>query len=152
MKKLICSIVILAAAGLVCAGELETAAVSADLSEVDFTALRVIDLPVPMLEAVKAPVSSAWVKTVKKTYDQYYSEIPDLPEAALSELPEAARKQLQKYKEEAPGSLCAAYTMPVEGKIVFVIHQDRGETGLSATIFDTNGEFLFHEDRVPMDQ
>lgn len=87
-------------------------------------------------------VSPAWTATVKDAYECVFYQVSNLPVAELAELPGSARKQLQKYTEEAPNSKTVAYKLFIQGKTVFVVQQERDEPEMSVAIFDANGEFI----------
>jgi hypothetical protein len=143
MKKLISAVMVLAAAGMACAGELEKEALSVDLSGVSLLQYGTIDVPVPAME--KAPgVSPAFVSAVKKEYESLMAEgmTESLFEAKISELPAAAQKQLKKDNAQwGPDYLSVAYKMPVHGQTVYVI-KNENDGGMFVTIFNANGALV----------
>jgi len=150
MNKLIIAVIVLAAAGLASAGELENSAVSADLNSAAISRLRGIEVPVPVMERA-AGVSAAFKDAVKKKYEALsgYNDlnngentIDKLPIAKVSELPAAAQKQLKKDNAQwGPDYLSVPYKMPVQGKTVYVI-QNENDGGMFVTIFDANGALV----------
>jgi len=143
MNKIISAVIVLAAAGLACAGELENSAVSADLNLVSLSQFKSIDVPAPVLEKAAA-VPAAFKDAVKKEYERIDSEngISSLPVAKTSELPAAAKKQLAKDNHQwGPDYLSVPYKMPVQGKTVYVI-QNENDGGMFVTIFDADGALV----------
>lgn len=92
--------------------------------------------------AGKGVSSQAWTAAVKKEYERLTEDglgaIAELPGAKVSELPDAAKKQLKKDKADYPDSPSAAYKMKVQGKLAFVI-QNENEGGMFVNIFDESG-------------
>jgi hypothetical protein len=150
MNKFISAVIVFAAAGMACAGELENSAVSADLNSVSLSQYKSIDVPTPVMEKAAA-VSAAFKNAVKKEYEKLsgYNDlnngnytIDQLPIAKVSELPPAAQKQLKKDNAQwGPDYLSVPYKMPVQGKTVYVI-QNENDGGMFVTIFDANGSLV----------
>jgi len=142
MKKTVSLVVLISMSGLASAGRMENSAVSADLTNPDLAAVQAIAVPAPVME--KAASSQAWIKAVKKEYERLTENglggIAELPGAKMSELPDAAKKQLKQdnhnYGPDYPSS---AYKMEVQGKTVFII-QNENDGGMFVNIFDENGK------------
>lgn len=139
MKKIVGFFVLVAMAGLASAGGTDPMAASADLTGVNFAALRGISTPVtaPVLE--KAGPSQGWVGAVKEEYIRLAEAVMlnTLPKAKKAELPAAAQEQLKKDLQQW-GTPSKAYKMEVQGQTAFVIQNDN-EGGMAVTIFDESG-------------
>ena len=94
--------------------------------------------------AVKAPVSAAFTKAVEDAYNQIRwvdNNLGSLPVAKPSELPAAAKKQIQDDKKANPGYPSTPYKMTVQGRIVYVIENDN-DGGMFVNIYDAGGAFI----------
>jgi hypothetical protein len=95
-------------------------------------------------ETLKAPVSAAFTKAAEKTYEKIRWEdnnIGSLPVAKPSELPQAAKKQLQDDKRANPDYPSNPYKMTVQGKMVYAIENDN-DGGMFVNIYDADGVFI----------
>ena len=96
MKKIVNLIVFMAMSGMASAGDMENAAASADLSNLDVSAVPEIAAPAPV---PVAPASvKEWVEAVKGTYLVAFEgkTLDKFPAAAVSELPKSVLSQLIK--------------------------------------------------------
>jgi len=135
--KIIAALLFIVSPCLACAGGLERFALSAQLVQIDFSALPPAPwFPLPKREpaARKADAPSPeWIKAVKKEY--LSCSQGNLPPAEIAELPAAALQQLQWDGATYPSK---AYKVLVQGRPAFVIENDNLDA-LYVNIFDENG-------------
>lgn len=97
--------------------------------------------------AAKAP-TQAWITEAKKAYANLIEngDLFLLPEAKKSELPKPALDRLNKDNADqhsyGPTFAATAYKIMVQGRKVFVIHNDMDGHSLTAHLFDADGRLV----------
>ncbi|MEI7529154.1 MAG: hypothetical protein WCK76_09430 [Elusimicrobiota bacterium] len=124
------------------AGEMENVYMSGNFGALDLSAARTAGVPAPSQELynkAKPGSIAAWVDAVKKAYVESLDAGADLPEAALLELPAAARRQLQKDTARYwPNSPSVAYKLVAQGEPAYVL-SNHNDTFVGVTIYDAAG-------------
>ncbi|MEI7530222.1 MAG: hypothetical protein WCK76_14890, partial [Elusimicrobiota bacterium] len=101
-----------------------------------------IEIPAPVLDDSRTPADKTWIKAVKAAYERELEAGGLITYAETSELPAAARRQLELELQtlpQGPGNTSEAFKMMVNGQAAFVIQSYIYDDNLRVYIFNTAG-------------
>ena len=140
MKRILTAVIFAGMAGGVYAADFSVLQ-NSKASDIKIRAEKMdISVPAPAAETVKAPVTAAFKNAVKKAYEA--NDVSTLPVAKVSELPPAAKKQLEQDNHTwGPDYPSTPYKMTVQGKTVYII-QNENDGGMFVNIFAADGSYI----------